>query len=125
MLRASTVTPTADADAAILAVSRVRARIGRGNSTSTSRRSGNMESQLITANKPTASMLVEMRKCPATQLKIMPAGVFVRAPDMAPAISASHRLTKTSSAANCPSSLLTSPCGARISKSTMRNRKSR
>ena len=41
----------------------VRARKGSGPSTITSRRSGNVESQLSTANRPTTSIVVAIRKC--------------------------------------------------------------
>src|ERR1700683_2319302 len=53
---ASTVMLSAVATAVTFARNNVRARTGKGASTNTSRRSGNMDSQLNTANNPTTSM---------------------------------------------------------------------
>ena len=55
--------PSAVARAAILARNTVRARRGSGPKTRTSRRSGNVESQLSTARMPVTSMVVAIRKC--------------------------------------------------------------
>src|SRR5205085_1646152 len=59
--------PSAAANAAAFARKMVRARKGSGPSTITSRRSGKVESQLSTANSPTTSMVVAMRKCSVLQ----------------------------------------------------------
>ncbi len=62
MCRVATVRSSAVATAATLARNMVRARTGKGASTRTSRRSGNMESQLRTANRPTTSIVVADQK---------------------------------------------------------------
>src|SRR5215831_5655157 len=59
----STARPSAVAIAASFARKIVRARIGNGARTSTSRSSGNIDPQLKIAKRPTASMVVAMRKC--------------------------------------------------------------
>src|SRR5580698_6062138 len=56
MFNDTTVNPSAAPSDAAFARNSVRARTGSGPRTSTSRRSGNVESQLSTANNPTTSM---------------------------------------------------------------------
>lgn len=65
--------------AAIFARNIVRVRMGSGDSTSTSRRSGNVESQLSTAKRPTISIVVEIKKCSAVQLIVrnMASGILL------------------------------------------------
>jgi len=65
--RKTIVRLSAVATAATLARNRVRARTGSGASTRTSRRSGNVESQLSTASSPTTSIVVAIRKCSLLQ----------------------------------------------------------
>src|SRR5262245_14415288 len=59
---AATVRPSADAAAATFAATNARTRTGRGESASTSRRSGNAESQFTSANTPTVNIVSEIRK---------------------------------------------------------------
>ena len=104
----------------------VRARIGRGIRTNTSRRLGNVESQLSTANRPTTNIVVAIRKCSPLHVSRRAnwCGRFL-ASSTTSTIDANPRLTNISSAANCPSSLLMSPLGASNSRSITRNRNSR
>src|SRR5262249_17497130 len=59
----STVTPRTAQAAETFAKNRVRVFTGSGASTSTSRRLGNVASQLSTAKMPTASMVVQIIEC--------------------------------------------------------------
>src|SRR5205823_279747 len=114
------------ATAATFARNIVRARTGNGPSTSTSRRSGNVASQLSTANKPTTSIVVAIKKCwmiIVTTSRTRPlaqgaSGFATIANDDSTA------LTKTSNAANCPNNLYASPSpfAGSISRSNTRNR---
>src|ERR1017187_44916 len=63
--KATVVIPSAADTAATFARKKVRGRTGNGASTRTSRRSGNVESQLSTAKRPTTSIGFKIRKCSA------------------------------------------------------------
>ena len=65
--RINTVRPREAATPATFARNMARARTGKGANTKTSRRSGNVESQLSTANRPTTSIVVAIRKCSPLQ----------------------------------------------------------
>ena len=77
----------------------VRGRTGSGASTRTSRRSGNVESQLSTANRPTTNMVVAIMKCSMTTVKARRAGGAMCEAAKPNAAPDSNMLIKTNSAA--------------------------
>src|ERR1035438_1687764 len=119
----ATVRPNADATAAILAANSVRPRTGKGASTSTSRRSRNVESQLNTANIPTTSMVISTIRCSTDQAEAATSSGRLGEPAYTAAPQVKITLTNNSSDANCPNSWLASPRADAASSSTSIRRK--
>lgn len=71
IFRETTDRHKAESTAAILALKRVRARIGSGASTKTSLRSGKIESQQNTESRATTIIVVAIRKCSMTRRNIL------------------------------------------------------
>ena len=128
---AASVMPNALATAATFARNNVPERTGRGPSTRTSRRSGNVDSQHSTANRPTTSMVVAIRKCSAVQAP----AICISGDSAPPRTLAAHNPAPAarmmprniSSEANWPSSVRLSPsaCAESSSRSTIRKSNSR
>ena len=127
---AASVRPSALATAATFARNNVPERTGRGPSTRTSRRSGNVDSQLSTANRPTTSMVVAIRKCSTVHAPV----ICISGGSAPPRTLAAHITAPTAKTppkkiridATWPSSVRLSPsaCAESSSRSTMRKRNS-
>jgi hypothetical protein len=125
MFRASTVAANAVPSAASLATRIVCPRTGSGASTRMSRWSGNIEPQPSTANTPTVSIVVAIRKC--CTLQANSSRVCGSGPGLMSAGTQNRTLRQTSSVRIWRRNWLASPveCDDSSSRSTTRKRNSR